>query len=118
MTDSILPRAGCLVLPLSSGWSRDAVASGRRSPGCGDRRQRHRRPAGHRTTPRWRPENPATELDPIAQGITTIIWRTGLRPDWSWIDLPIFDGSGYPTHTRGVTAMPGVYVLGLPWLYT
>ncbi len=73
---------------------------------------------GHRYTATWRPEAPVTQLDPVAQGITSIIWSTGFRPDWSWIDLPIFDGVGYPTHTRGVTAMPGVYVLGLPWLYT
>ncbi|WP_428486187.1 MSMEG_0569 family flavin-dependent oxidoreductase [Rhodopila sp.] len=73
---------------------------------------------GHRYTAAWYPEWPVTELDPLAQGITAIIWCTGFRGDWSWIDLPIFDGSGYPTHTRGVTAIPGVYVLGLPWLYT
>ena len=75
-------------------------------------------PAGHRYTATWRPESPVTERDPIAQNITSIIWSTGFRADWSWIDLPIFDGAGYPTHKRGVTAMPGVYVLGLPWLYT
>ena len=75
-------------------------------------------PPGHRTTPIWRPESPVTALDPLAQGITSVIWSTGFRADWSWVDLPIFDGAGYPTHTRGVTAMPGIYVLGLPWLYT
>ena len=32
--------------------------------------------------------------------------------------LPIFDGNGYPVHRRGVTAVDGVYVLGLPWLWT
>ena len=32
--------------------------------------------------------------------------------------LPIFDGSGYPIHERGVTAIDGVYVVGLPWLYS
>jgi putative flavoprotein involved in K+ transport len=75
-------------------------------------------PPGHRYTPVWHPSDTPTSLDPIAHGITSIVWSTGFRPDWSWIDLPIFDGNGYPTHTRGVTAMPGVYVLGLPWLYT
>jgi putative flavoprotein involved in K+ transport len=75
-------------------------------------------PNGHRTLPCWRPEWPVRNVDPVAQGITSIIWATGFRADWSWIDLPIFDGAGYPTHTRGVTSMPGVYVLGLPWLYT
>ncbi len=75
-------------------------------------------PDGHRYTATWRPEQPVTALDPVAAGITSIIWSTGFRSDWSWVDLPIFDGAGYPAHTRGVTAMPGVYVLGLPWLYT
>jgi putative flavoprotein involved in K+ transport len=75
-------------------------------------------PPAHRTTPTWRPTNAPPPLDPVGQNITTIIWGTGFRPDWSWIDLPIFDGAGYPTHSRGVTTMPGIYVLGLPWLYT
>lgn len=64
------------------------------------------------------PGLPVTELDPVAQGITSVVWSTGFRGDWSWIDLPIFDGAGYPSHKRGVTSMPGIYVLGLPWLYT
>jgi putative flavoprotein involved in K+ transport len=42
----------------------------------------------------------------------------GYRTDYSWIEIPVFDGKGYPTHERGVTNVPGVYFLGLPWLYT
>jgi putative flavoprotein involved in K+ transport len=68
--------------------------------------------------PVWQPDEPAATLDPVAAGISTVIWTTGFRSDWSWIELPIFDGAGYPTHRRGVTSMDGVYVLGLPWLYT
>jgi putative flavoprotein involved in K+ transport len=75
-------------------------------------------PAGHRYTATWRPQAAATELDPAESNITSIIWSTGFRSDWSWVDLPIFDGTGYPTHRRGVTTVQGVYVLGLPWLYT
>ncbi len=75
-------------------------------------------PRGHRYTATWRPQAAVTDLDPVAQGITSIVWSTGFRGDWSWIDLPIFDGAAYPSHKRGVTSMPGVYVLGLPWLYT
>ena len=75
-------------------------------------------PDGHRYTATWRPQVAVTELDPVARGITSIIWSTGFRADWSWIDLPLFDGAGYPSHTRGVTSVPGVYVVGLPWLYT
>ncbi|MEH2476091.1 putative flavoprotein involved in K+ transport [Nitrobacteraceae bacterium AZCC 2161] len=75
-------------------------------------------PASPHYEPVWRPDRPAGELDPVQAGISTIIWTTGFRSDWSWIDLPIFDGAGYPTHRRGVTSMDGIYVLGLPWLYT
>ena len=75
-------------------------------------------PDGHRYSAVWRPTAPVTELDLLAQGITSVIWSTGFRSDWSWIDLPLFNGAGYPTHRRGVTAVAGVFVLGLPWLYT
>jgi putative flavoprotein involved in K+ transport len=68
--------------------------------------------------PVWKPAEVPTELDPAQAGISAVIWTTGFRSDWSWVDLPIFDGAGYPTHRRGVTSMNGVYVLGLPWLYT
>jgi putative flavoprotein involved in K+ transport len=45
-----------------------------------------------------------------------IIWATGFRPDYSWIDLPIFDPSGYPRHQRGVVAeAPGLFFTGLPF---
>jgi putative flavoprotein involved in K+ transport len=57
-------------------------------------------------------------LDPVAENIGSVIWSTGFRSDWSWVDVPAFDGAGYPVHWRGVTAQPGLYVLGLPWLYT
>ena len=53
-----------------------------------------------------------------AAGITSILWATGFSSDWSWVDLPIFNGAGYPSHRRGVTQMDGVYVLGMPWLHT
>lgn len=75
-------------------------------------------PPASRYEPVWRPGLPMPALDPVAAGVTSVIWCTGFRPNWSWVDLPIFDGSGYPTHERGVTSMPGVYTLGLPWLWT
>jgi putative flavoprotein involved in K+ transport len=58
------------------------------------------------------------ELDYLAAGITTVIWSIGFHADYSWIELPIFDGKGYPGHHRGVSTVPGVYFLGLPWQYT
>ncbi len=47
-----------------------------------------------------------------------VIWATGYRPDYSWIDLPIFDPDGRLRHRRGVTDVPGLYFLGLTWQRT
>jgi putative flavoprotein involved in K+ transport len=75
------------------------------------------------TDPRYKPvwEPPADtplKLDYRAAGITSIIWSVGFGTDYTWIELPLFDGRGYPAHQRGVTAIPGIYFLGLPWLHT
>lgn len=61
---------------------------------------------------------PPTELDMAEAGITTVIWATGYRPDFGWVQLPFLDVEGYPVQRRGVTAVPGLYVLGLDWLHT
>jgi putative flavoprotein involved in K+ transport len=50
--------------------------------------------------------------------IGTIIWATGFRYGFDWIKLPILDGDGTPIQTRGATAFPGVYFLGLHWMHT
>src|SRR6185436_14978040 len=47
-----------------------------------------------------------------------VIWCTGFRQDYSWIDLPVFDGDGAPVHERGVAKEPGLYFLGLDFLYS
>ena len=65
---------------------------------------------------------PVLALDLAAAGISTIIWANGFHYDFGWVDLPIFgNGAGAahraPDHTRGVTCVPGVYFLGLPWLH-
>lgn len=45
-----------------------------------------------------------------------VIWATGFRPDYHWIDMPIFDERGYPHHSRGVAqGAPGLYFIGLPF---
>jgi putative flavoprotein involved in K+ transport len=41
----------------------------------------------------------------------------GFRPAFNWIELPIFDDLGFPRATRGVTDVPGLAFIGLPWLY-
>ena len=67
----------------------------------------------------WRPD-PAQDrrLNLSAAGVTSVIWATGFRSDYRWIEVPVFDGRGYPTHRRGVTSAPGLYFLGLPWQHT
>ena len=50
--------------------------------------------------------------------VDAVIWATGYRPAYSWINLPVFDEEGRPRHRRGVTDVPGFYFLGLTWQYT
>jgi putative flavoprotein involved in K+ transport len=50
-------------------------------------------------------------------GVSAIVWASGFRYDFDWVKLPIFDGAGEPVHRRGVTQFPGIYFLGLRWLY-
>jgi putative flavoprotein involved in K+ transport len=50
--------------------------------------------------------------------VDAVIWATGYRPDYSWIDLPIFGSEGRLRHRRGVTDVPGLYFLGLTWQHT
>ncbi len=54
-----------------------------------------------------------TKLD-----VQTVIWATGFRPDYSWIDAPVFDDTGRLVHERGATKSPGLYFLGLTWQHT
>jgi putative flavoprotein involved in K+ transport len=50
--------------------------------------------------------------------VDAVIWATGYRPDYSWIDLPVFDPHGRLKHRRGVTDVPGLHFLGLTWQHT
>lgn len=59
--------------------------------------------------------NPVRALDLAAESITAIIWATGFRQDFDWLEVEAFDETGKPEHQRGVSAEPGVYFLGLPW---
>lgn len=68
--------------------------------------------------PVWQPQNPILSLDCHQESISTVIWCTGYQSDFSWIEVPVFDGKGHPGHDRGVTPVQGLYFLGLPWLYT
>ena len=59
-----------------------------------------------------------TSVDLVAEGVSTVIWAAGYTPDLRWVDLPFLASDGYPVQRRGVTQVPGLYVLGLDWLHT
>jgi len=68
-------------------------------------------------SPRATPPAPIRELDLATSGIMSVVWATGFRRDFGWIDAPVLDDRGEPIHRRGVTGCEGLYFLGLPWLH-
>jgi putative flavoprotein involved in K+ transport len=50
--------------------------------------------------------------------VDVVVWATGYRSDYSWIDLPVLDAAGRLRHRRGVTDVPGLYFIGLTWQHT
>jgi len=75
-------------------------------------------PAGGVYEPVWRPAQERTSLSLLDSGISTVIWCIGFAPDFRWLNAPVFNGRGHPIHERGVTGVPGLYFIGLPWLHT
>jgi putative flavoprotein involved in K+ transport len=61
-------------------------------------------------------ERPRLRLDLIRERIGTVIWATGFRPDFSWLQAPAFDAKGRLRHHGGVVSVPGLYVLGLNFM--
>jgi len=61
--------------------------------------------------------SPVSRLSLKDAGVSAIVWASGFRCNFDWVKLPIFDQAGEPVHRRGVTQFPGVYFLGLRWLY-
>jgi putative flavoprotein involved in K+ transport len=59
---------------------------------------------------------PPLTLDLRSGAIRTILWATGFRPDLSWLDVGVFDRKGNVRHDGGVTASPGLYLIGMPFL--
>jgi len=57
------------------------------------------------------------DLDLGSAGAISVIWAVGYRYDFGWVKCAVLDVSGRPVHRRGVTAVPGVYFLGLPRLH-
>lgn len=59
--------------------------------------------------------NPIRTIDLAEAGISTILWATGYKFNFSWIKADTFDDQGRPLHQRGVSREPGLYFVGLPW---
>jgi putative flavoprotein involved in K+ transport len=69
-----------------------------------------------RPAPTRAPESPRLQLDLNRGEIQSIVWATGFRPRYDWLDVPVVDGKGQLSHDGGVLASPGLYALGLPVL--
>jgi putative flavoprotein involved in K+ transport len=69
-----------------------------------------------RFAPTAAPAPAPLSLDLRSGAIRTILWATGFRPDLSWLDVPVFDRKGQVRHDGGVTASPGLYLMGMPFL--
>jgi putative flavoprotein involved in K+ transport len=72
--------------------------------------------------PPTRPEpvsvgEPPTSMDLVEEGIATVVWATGFRPRYPWLDCSLLDARGAIPHEGGVvTSAPGLYVMGLPFM--
>lgn len=75
-------------------------------------------PEGKHYEPVWSPESQAVRIDFEKENITSIVWCIGFHPDFKFIQLPVFNLRGFPETERGVTQIPGLYFLGLPWMHT
>ncbi len=72
--------------------------------------------APERDAPTQVPRSPRLQLDLRSGEIRAIVWATGFRPDYRWLDVPVVDAKGQLRHDGGVVDSPGLYALGLPVL--
>jgi len=73
-------------------------------------------PPPHRLARTVVPEPPTLLLDLAGGRIKTIVWASGFRPDYSWLDVPVVDAKGMLMHDGGVVDAPGMYAIGAPFL--
>ena len=73
-------------------------------------------PPPHRFEPTVVDPSPQLSLDLRNGQIKTIVWATGFRPDYSWLDVPVLDEKGMIRHDGGVAESPGMYLIGTPFL--
>ena len=72
--------------------------------------------AKERPEPTAVPRRPRLEIDLHGGEVATIVWATGFRPDYAWLDLPVLDRKGQLVHDGGILPVPGVYAMGLPYM--
>jgi len=74
-------------------------------------------PEPHRFDPTEVEVSPALTIDLASNNVKTIVWATGFKPDYSWLDVPVLDRKGQVRHEGGVVAdAPGMYLMGLNFL--
>ncbi|HEY8814556.1 MAG TPA: NAD(P)-binding domain-containing protein [Candidatus Dormibacteraeota bacterium] len=57
-----------------------------------------------------------TKVDVVRDGIGTVIWTSGYRPNYDWVKFPVFDDMGFPVQVDGRTRVPGLYFVGVHWM--
>jgi putative flavoprotein involved in K+ transport len=72
--------------------------------------------APERFTPTHVPPKPRLLVDLEAERIGTVLWATGFRPDYRWLNVPAFDRKGRLKHEGGIVDVPGLYALGLNFM--
>ena len=70
----------------------------------------------HRFAPTEVEASPPLLIDLARRGIRTVIWATGFRPDYSWLQVPVLDHKGRIRHDGGIVDAPGMYLMGIPFL--
>jgi putative flavoprotein involved in K+ transport len=72
--------------------------------------------APERSAPTRVPASAPLQLDLRSGEIGAVVWATGFRPDYGWLDVPVVDAKGQLRHEGGAVDSPGLYALGLPVL--
>jgi putative flavoprotein involved in K+ transport len=101
----------CALSDLKMNRLLDLIDEWARENGIGDRTE-----PPHRLPPTRVEDAPPLGMDLKAGEVKTIIWATGYRPDYSWLELPILDRKGLIRHDGGVVCAPGVYLMGAQFL--
>lgn len=73
-------------------------------------------PEPHRFAPTEVPDDAPLMMDLMREGIRSVVWCTGYRPDYSWLDADVFDRKGRVRHDGGVMEAPGLYLMGIQFL--